>query len=222
MIRRGAAVSSPRMAKPRALATLVAAAGPPTSRAPRRLREAPITVGRGRLLELEALLHLRDGFRALSGALVVRPSVTVAAVRGVDEWNEITLWRAPYRGAAKLYFFAEDIIGRQFALHKDEVHSFDPETGTFESWASDLEGWAARILEDPDDLGESRLVEWQADHGPLGPSQRLMPSIPFMFAEATDVQWRVIEDVELMKRYARLFRETMNAPEGTQIALDWW
>jgi len=210
------------MGKTRALATLIGRAGPPTSRAPRRLREPPITVARERLLELEALLHLRDGFRALAGALVVRPSVTVAAVRGVDEWNEITLWRAPYRAAAKLYFFAEDITGRQFALHKDEVHSFDPETGTFESWAGDLEQWAARILEDPDDLGEARLVEWQAEHGPLGPSQRLQPSTPFLLAGDAPIEWRAIEDVELMKRYARLFRETMAAPDGTPVVLDWW
>jgi hypothetical protein len=210
------------MAKNRALAALIGGAGPPTSRAPRRLREAPITVARERLLELEALLHLRDGFRALGGALIVRPSVTVAAVRGVDEWNEITLWRAPYRTAAKLYFFAEDITGRQFALHKDEIHSFDPETGTFESHSPDLEHWAARVLDDPDDLGASRLADWEAEHGPLGPAQRLQPSIPFLFAEATEVTWRALDDVELMKRYARLFRETMGAAEGAQIALDWW
>jgi hypothetical protein len=210
------------MAKNRALATLLGGASPPTSRAPRRLREAPITVARERLLELEALLHLRDGWKALSGALIVRPSVTVAAVRGVDEWNEITQWRAPYRAAGKLYFFAEDIIGRQFALHKEEIWSFDPETGTFESWASDLERWAARILEDPDDLGESRLTEWQAEHGPLGPSQRLQPSVPLLMAEATEIEWRAMEDLELMRRYARLFRETMSLPDGATIELSWW
>lgn len=210
------------MTKRSALATLVAAAGPPTSRAPRRLREAPITVGRERLLELEALLHLRDGFRAVNGALVLRPSVTVAAVRGIDEWNEITLWRAPYRGAAKLYFFAEDIGGRQFALHKDEVHSFDPETGTFETWASGLEGWAARILDDPDDLGESRVAEWEAEHGPLGPTQRLQPSVPLSFADGAAIEWRAIEDVELMKRFARLFRETIAADGEPPASLDWW
>jgi hypothetical protein len=213
---------APPMGKTSALARLLGQAGPPTSRAPRRLREAPITVGRERLLELEAMLHLRDGFRALSGALVVRPSVTVAAVRGVDEWNEITLWRAPYRAAAKLYFFAEDITGRQFALHKDDVHSFDPETGTSESWADSLEAWAARVLDDPDDLGASRLSDFEQAHGPLGPTQRLQPSVPFMFAEATEVQWRVLEDLELMRRYARLFKETFALPEGTAVDLSWW
>ena len=101
------------MAKNRALVELLTRAGPAYSRVPARLREVPITAARERVLEVESLLHLRDGFRTLDGALYVRPSVTVAQVRGNDDWNALTLWRGTWRHATTLYFFAEDVLGRR-------------------------------------------------------------------------------------------------------------
>jgi hypothetical protein len=216
------------MAKNPGLVALLAAAGPPISRAPMRLREAPPSVDRRRLLELEALLHLRDGFRAFGHALSVRPSVTVASVRSVDEWNALGLWRTPYRHATKLYFFADDVIGRQFALHEHEVVTFDPETGLFETFASDLDGWAARVVADPDDVGEMRVRAFEEEAGPLLPHERLQPTTPFSLvpppqaAQSEPVELRRIHDVELMRRYARLFRESAASPTGTAADLSWW
>jgi hypothetical protein len=210
------------MAKNPGLVALLAAAGAPISRAPVRLREAPPSVDRRRVLELEALLHFRDGFRAFGNALSVRPTVSVASVRGADEWNALGLWRAPYRHATTLYFFADDVVGRQFALHKDEIVTFDPETGLFETFATDLDGWAARVVADPDDLGEMRAREFEEEHGPLLPHERLQPSVPFMFAEGNPVDFRRMEDIELMRRYARLFRETATSEGGTAPELQWW
>jgi hypothetical protein len=210
------------MAKNPGLVALLAAAGAPISRAPVRLREAPPSVDRRRLLELEALLHLRDGFRAFSNALSVRPTVSVAAVRSADEWNALGLWRAPYRHATKLYFFADDVVGRQFALHKDEIVTFDPETGVYETFATDLDGWAARVVADPDDIGAMRAEEFADEHGALLPHERLQPSVPFTLADGNPVEFRRMEDVELMRRYGRLFRESATAAEGTAANIEWW
>ena len=207
------------------LAELVRQAGPPISRAPRRLRDTPVTLARERLLELEALLHLRDGFVTLGGALVVRPSVTVAAVRGIEDWNQLTLWRRPYARATSLLFFAESVLGRQYALHKDEVVAFDAVTGTWEHVGFGLDRWAEHVLDDPAALGADALAEWVAEHGTLLPSQRLQPRVLPQWQEddAGAPELRVIDDIELMRRYARLHKETREhpgvLPEGFD---DWW
>lgn len=207
------------------LAELVRGAGPPISRAPKRLLDTPVTLARARKLELEALLHLRDGFVALRGALIVRPSVTVAAVRGVEDWNQLTLWRTPYRSATALLFFAETVMGQQFALHKDEVVRFEPTTGQWEHVGFDLDRWAEHVLDDPSALGADLVAQWVAEHGALLPSQRLQPRLPprWQDAEGEPPELRVLDDLELMQRYARLFRETREHPGVLPEGFDaWW
>lgn len=206
----------------RGLAELVRQGGIPISRAPRRLRETPVRLSKDRLVELEALLHLRDGFRTLGGALILRPSVTVAAVRGIEDWNQLSLWRTPYRHASEILFFADDILGHQFGLLRDEVVRFEPETGVFEHFAFTLDRWAERLLEDPDEVGRSLVRAWEADHKPLQVNERLQPEIPFILSESEDVAFRVTEDLELMRKYARLFRETRQFDDGTTIDIPWW
>jgi hypothetical protein len=210
------------------LAELVRRAGPPISRAPKRLRDTPVTLSKERLLELEALLHLRDGFVTLGGALIVRPSVTVAAVRGVEDWNQLTLWRRPYARATSLLFFAETVMGRQFALHKDEVVAFDPVTGLWDHVGFGLDRWAENVV-DALALEAATLGAWVAEHGTLLPSQRLqLRVLPEWHEESLDdldvePELRVIDDLELMRRFARLHRETREhpgvKPEGFE---DWW
>jgi hypothetical protein len=213
------------------LAELVRQAGPPISRAPRRLRDTPVVLSKERLLELEALLHLRDGFVTLGGALVVRPSVTVASVRGVEDWNQLTLWRKPYARASSLLFFAETVMGRQFALHKDEVVSFDPVTGIWEHVGFGLDRWAEQVLDDPSALGSTALAIWTAEHGTLLPSQRLQTKLlPQFQGEGVDAleleldpELRVIDDLELMRRFARLHKETREHPGVLPEGFDeWW
>jgi hypothetical protein len=211
------------------LAELVRRAGPPISRAPKRLRDTPVVLSRERLLELEALLHLRDGFVTLDGALIVRPSVTVAAVRGIEDWNQLTLWRRPYARATSLLFFAETVMGRQFALHKDEVVAFDPVTGLSEHVGFGLDRWAEQLLDDPSALGADALAAWVAEHGTLLPSQRLQPRVlPHFQADDLDElerppELRVIDDIELMRRYARLHKETREHPGVLPEGFDeWW
>lgn len=207
------------------LAELLGQAGSPISRAPKRLRETPVTLESDRKLELEALLHLRDGFVAIDGALVVRPSVTVASVRGVEDWNQLTLWRTPYGKASELLFFAEDRFGTQFGLYKDEVVRFDPLDGIYEHVGFSLERFSGWVLDDPEVLQHSRVVAWTEEHGPLGPGQRLQPRTPSRFVEPGDDEppWRVLDDLELMRRMARLYKETREHP-GVQPEgyLDWW
>ncbi len=211
------------MAKHRALAELLARASSASSRVPQRLREVPITADRERVLELESLLHLKDGFRTLDGALYVRPSCTVASIRGDDEWNALTLWRGPWRHANKLYFFAEDVHGRQFGIHRRDIVTLDPANGAVEPWADDIEGWAARAIAEADRLGAGRVRAWEAAHGQLLPHQRLQPRDPQALELELDTDLRVRDDLDLMKRWAVVFRAHVANPEAPELdELAWW
>lgn len=215
------------MARRRALAELLTQAGPAHSRVPARLREVPITAVRERVVELEALLHLRDGFRTLGGALCVRPSVTVAQVRGCGEWNSLTLWRAPYRHATMIWLFAEDIFGRQFGIHRHGIVRLDPATGAVDPWADDLEGWAARAIDEAGALGREHLAAWEAAHPPLRAHDRLQPRDPDALGLDLDTEFRVREDVDLMRRWVLVFRAHLAQPGEVPVAgsLDdaaWW
>lgn len=205
------------------LAELIGHADHPISRAPKRLRETPVTLASDRLLELEALLHLRDGFWAIEGALLVRPSVTVAAVRGIEDWNQLTLWRTPYAKVTELLFFAEDRFGRQFGLYKDEVLAFDPVTGSTAHVAFGLERWAEHVLDEPEVLGSAALAVHVELHGPLSATQRLQPRVPPGFGDDQGADLRVLDDVDLMRRFARLHAETRKAPGVLPDGFDdWW
>lgn len=208
------------MAPRRALAELLTQAGPAHSRIPARLRDVPITAVRERVVELEALLHLRDGFRTLDGALYVRPSVTVAQIRGCDEWNSLTLWRAPYRHATMIWLFAEDVHGRQFGIHRHGIVRLDPATGAVDPWADDLEGWAARAIDEAAALGRERVVAWEAAHGKLRAHDRLQPRDPDALGLDMDTEFRVREDVDLMRRWVVVFRAHLEHP-GEVLVNEW-
>ncbi len=203
---------------------LIKSAGVPVSRTPKRLREVPVVLRKERKVELEALLHLRDGFRALSGALLIRPSTSVAAVRGIEEWNQLSLWRTPYKHATEILFFAEDITGRQFGLLKDTVVSFDPEDGAVERISISLDAWASWALDNADELGASLVRDYNAAHGvELAAHERLQPRYPVRSADG-DVDggdFRVRPDLDLMLRWGRLYAERA-ASDEPDPAPDWW
>ncbi len=206
-----------------ALAELIKGAGVPISRTPQRLRDLPVTLSKERRVELETVLHLRDGFRALSGALLVRPSVSVGTTQGLQAWNRLSSWRKPYARASELLFFAENIFGHQFGLYRDEVVRFDPERGTFEHSAFKLERWAARMLEERSALGEPQLEAWLAQGNPaLETTQKLQPSRPAILPDGEPVTYQVRDDIDLMLRYARLFRERAGADDPASVELEWW
>jgi len=179
------------------------------------------------VLELEALLHLRDGFRALGGALWVRPTVTVAQIRGHEEWNSLTLWRQLYRHATTIHFFAEDVHGRQFGLHKGAIVRFDPASGAIDPWAADLEGWAARAIDEASALGRERVADYEAAHGTLRAHDRLQPRDVDALAIDLDTEYRAREDVDLMRRWTLVFRAKLANPGETLLAdlvdaAAWW
>ena len=207
-----------------ALAELIKSAGVPVSRTPERLRDLPVTLAKERRIELETVLHLRDGFRALDGALLIRPSISVATTAGIPAWNRLSGWRRPYAKSSELLFFADDIFGRGFAMYRDAIVHFDPERGTFEHYAFKLETWASRVLEERDSFGVPELTAWREAGGEdLVTTDKLQPSRPRLVALGDPVEYVKRTDEDLMRRYARLFQELQGGDGlASGLELDWW
>ena len=172
--------------------------------------------------EIAELLTACDGFYAFESALHVFPSVSVVPEVGLTAWNANELWRHLYPDLDDgVWFFAADIFGCQFALVRDAVSVFDPETGGFEPMAADVEGWAQAIL---DDLalytGFPIAHEWQLANGALLPGRRLIPKIPFVLGGAFDaLNLYDVDAVQGMRYRAELAEQMQDLPDGATVRL---
>lgn len=200
-----------------ALDHLLRLAGPPLG--PSAGGEVPAP-GRGGQ-ELRALLSARNGFFAFHSALHVfghGQGVPADAVA----WNAAGSWAAAYDGRADgLWCFAEDAFGCQFALRDGAVVGFDPETGDIEVVASDLEGWAAALLDDLEvRTGHPVAYAWQQQHGPLPTTCRLVPTIPFVLGGEFDVgNVHALDRLQGMELRASIARQIRDLPDGAPITL---
>jgi hypothetical protein len=172
--------------------------------------------------QLIDLLKDKNGFYAFESALHVFPAGCKDSCMSIEEWNDDSLWRKEYGNLVQGYlFFAEDIFGVQFALGNRGVRKFDPETGEFEDFTSDLEEWGAKILEDYNyETGHELAHGWQSQNGPLPPGKRLLPKIPFVLGGAYDVENLYAADaLQGMMFRADIWRQIRDLPDGSQIEL---
>ena len=95
------------------------------------------------------------------------------------------------------------VTGTQFGIFRDEIVRFDPDLGKFEHYAFALDVWAGRVQEEADELGKTLVEAWTAGHPALGRNERLQPKEPLSIA-LTDPEYRVVQDIELMRRYGPL------------------
>jgi hypothetical protein len=172
-------------------------------------------------LELQQLLKVRDGFWAYESALLVRPASSSSTVLSVRDWNDPGLWLSSYESLAlpDLLFFAEDAFGEQFALSKDGVVRFDPETAELEPIARSLHEWAARVTTEYNVLtGYPLAHEWQVAHGPLPPGERLVPKVPFVCGGQFALSnLAMMSDVEGMRFRGQLASQIVDVPDGAHI-----
>jgi hypothetical protein len=140
-----------------------------TSLGPQHVTALASLQTKGITRDLWELLSQRNGFYAFESALLVRPLASSKSPLRVTEWNRPTLWRNAYEADfGEALFFAEDILGMQFCITKNGVSSFDPETGTFEPIAKNIEEWASWILEDYRvRTGWPLAREWQLRYGQI-------------------------------------------------------
>jgi hypothetical protein len=169
--------------------------------------------------ELLDVWGVQDGFLAFDGALVLRPCSDGAGVLDVVRWNEPGLWRDAYPLSLQGVFFAEDAFGNPFGLTEQGVALLDAETAELEAFADSLEGWAERILDEPEyHTGWPLLVEWQGVHGALPLGRRLAPKRPFALGgEYVVDNLAAARDVDAMKARGRLAAQLSSLKPGERV-----
>ena len=196
-----------------ALETLAGLAGP-------ALSNAPVSEAVASFRPLAAFLSLKNGFFAFDGALQVFPAAESVDSYSFDFWNSPLFWRHCYRGMTdNMLFFAQDIIGTQFAIRGDGVYAFEPETAACNFIGKNLEDWARAVLENADEMvGWSLALDWKEKNGPLKPIERLMPKIPIICnGPATLDNLRAVEAGRAMRARGNLAVAVSQAPAGAVI-----
>jgi hypothetical protein len=172
--------------------------------------------------QLLNMLFRCNGFYALESALHVFPTHSSQHEIGIFDWNESVLWRSAYKGLADgCLFFAEDLFGGQFCIKDSNIYIFDPETGSLEYMADDIESWAQTLLRDYEVLtGYPLAHQWQKLNGQLPAGKRLLPRVPFVLGgEFVLNNLYLAEAVEGMKFRADIANQIKDLPDGTQIRL---
>jgi hypothetical protein len=168
------------------------------------------------------MLCQKNGFYVFESALHVFSTQSTVAELDVITWNSPDLWISEYRGLADgCFFFAEDAFGGQFCIREQKIHQFDPETGSLDLMADDIEEWARIILNDYEVLtGYPLLHEWQKRHGPIQPGMRLVPKTPFIAGGAFSVDnLYPLDSVTSMRLRGSIATQIKTVPDGGKIRL---
>lgn len=172
--------------------------------------------------ELDALLHVRNGFYGFESALHVFPYKTAGEEIGLLDWNKHSLWISSYEGMAiGALYFAEDVFGGQFCLREDGIYSFDPETADFTKLANSINEWCELILSDYQVItGYSLAHSWQEMNGPIPSGCRLAPKVPFVAGGSYELDnLYVCRSIELMKAGANIALQIRDIPDGSNVKL---
>ncbi|WP_347906102.1 SMI1/KNR4 family protein [Pseudomonas purpurea] len=173
--------------------------------------------------QLFGMLCQRNGFYALESALHVFPTHSSQHEIGISDWNENALWRSGYKGLADgCLFFAEDVFGGQFCIKDNKIYTFDPETGSLEYLADDIEGWVIALTSDYEVLtGYPLAHQWQKQNGQLPAGKRLLPKLPFVLGGEFVLDNLYLADaVEGMRLRADIASQIKDLPDGAQIAFN--
>lgn len=165
-------------------------------------------------------LSRKNGWYAFESALHVFPLGVKESVLDLETWNSDVLWRNDFGELAEgCFFFAEDVFGVQFCYKCDQIYAFNPETGDKKPFARDLKEWAKLILDDLGlHTGLALAHEWQAQHRPLDPGERLFPKIPFALQGTYTVDnLYALDCVKGMKYLASIALQLRHLPDGTRV-----
>jgi hypothetical protein len=176
--------------------------------------------------ELLRMLRARNGFAVFESALIAFPTIPVADVPSIFDWNAADGWRSNYLDVLPICYmcFAHDLFGLQFAISSEDVIRFNPETGEVRRYANSLVGWADRLLDNfEEDTAWPLAHEWQTLHRGLRPDERLLPKQPFVLGGDYVVEnLSVVGCRSAMAYWARLYKATRNVPDGGRISLSGW
>ena len=172
--------------------------------------------------DLINLLNKRNGFYGFESALHVFSVETDGEEIGLIDWNDKGLWIECYDDLARnALFFAEDVFGGQFCIKEDGIYTFDPETGSFDYLAPDINEWCKLILEDYEVLTGYPLANaWQKKYGSIPAGYRLVPKIPFVVGGEYEPDNLYLEKSTIaMKARASIALQIRDVPDGSNVQL---
>ena len=176
--------------------------------------------------ELRSLLGVKNGFSAFEAALIVFPLNDAGGVYGLSSWNARGGWRDAYSDCFddQVLFFAHDVFGVQFGLTKSGVVRLDPESGEVALYASSLEGWASKLLENYEqDTGWPVAHDWQVENRPLRRHERLLPKQPFVLGGDYEVENLVaVEALFGMRSWGALYSQIRDLRDGEVASVEGW
>lgn len=170
--------------------------------------------------EFLALLSEKNGFFAFESALHVFSTASSRSHPSLSEWNSREGWRKAYKEIVEdCLFFAEDVFGGQFCIHKNRVCTFDPETGDRKIIGTSLASWAKDLLSDFNVMtGYPIAHAWQLQYGVLPAGKRLIPKIPFVFGGEFNLSNLTLMDaIEGMEFRASLARQIHDLPDESRV-----
>jgi hypothetical protein len=173
--------------------------------------------------ELASLLGQINGFILHGGALHVRGAVSSPV------WHSLRLrWRGP-ESVASLYPslepddipFAEDCVGDQFLLRRNEVARLAAEDGSIEPTGVGLSAFLDAAAKDPTGfLLAQPLLNHVDNGGTLQPGELLFAYPPYCTAEAASgVSLKAIPADEVIRFHAGLAAKLAGVPEGGQLKI---
>lgn len=173
--------------------------------------------------EFLQVLQRKNGFYAFEAALHVFPSAREKCMP-VHLWNSPNLWRDHYGNLLddKVFFFAEDIFGSQFAVHNEIVYRFNAETGSLERHSRDVSEWSEKVLADYNaDTGYPLAHSWQLEFGGLPSNCRLIPVVPFVLGGQYEVSNLIpVRSIHAMRYYGKLAQGLATHSDGESISFD--
>lgn len=173
--------------------------------------------------ELATMLTEKNGFFAFGGGVQVFRAGTDGYGPELLGWNTGDPWKDAYNGLAdNVFCFAQDVVGTQFGIVEERVVLFDPETCDQEVFGDSLNDWAAWLLEDPQENGTSGLIaEWEDQHGPLTPDQRLIPQQLFALGGEYSLDNLLVKDAaEAMRIRGPIAAQIHDLPDGAEVSFE--
>lgn len=173
-------------------------------------------------IELADVLSNKNGFHLLESALLFRPIQDAPPILGLESWNSAEGWKAIDPELTSAFFFAENILGEPFAIHRDRIVRLDPETAEWDDEWPTLESWLGAVVDDPNYLtGWSLAHEWQESFGPIPLGKRLLPRQPFVLGGTYDISNLVLAgDADGMSARLKLSKQIRDNPDGSHVTYE--
>jgi hypothetical protein len=168
---------------------------------------------------LRKLLDQSNGFH-MKAAFLLLPSADDTVAYSIETYNA-GAWKVAYGPeVSSSLFFALDALGSPFGICGNRICQLDPETGAFETFASDFRDLFDRVASSPESIGVPLVEAWTGSGRSLTLFQRLAPKVPFILGGRGRVEDLYAADILERRDFnADLHAQTKGLADGTSVKL---